>query len=368
VGIVGTGTIAAAHAAAVNLHSDAQLVSVYDLDPDRARDFAASCGLADPASTLSELVLDPAVDAVLVCTPPGAHAGTTVAALDAGVHVLCEKPLAMDVASAVAMVDAAERSSAFLACASSRLRCTPPQRTARRMIDGGELGEVYHVRCSSWRLRGRPGHHFATHAGWFLDSSQSGGGVLIDYGVYAIDAALALLGHPRIDSVLGQVRRVVEEPNDIPQDVEDHAAVMIQCEGGRSAVIEVAWVSNMTPSDSMIVLGTEAGLRFDPLTKIGVRAVGEDEHDPLRTLYHGTDSAPDRYWRATEEQLYPFAALATPDQHDVTRQFLDGVISGWQPETAGGEALQVLQVIEAAYRSAGLGRPVRIASAQPRDR
>lgn len=367
IGFVGAGHMAAAHAAAVRARGGAQLVSVFDTRPDQAREFAASWGATGTAASLAELVSNDAVDAVIVCTPPAAHAEATIAALDAGKHVLCEKPFALDLDEAAAMVQAAERSSGFLACTSARLRCVPAHRAARAIIDTGELGEVYYARFSSWRLRGRPGHHFAPQSSWFLDRSLSGGGVLVDYGVYAIDSVLWMLGDPTVVSVTAQTRRFSEEepvPAGVVHDVEDHAIVMLQCEGGRSALVEVAWVSNMTPPQSMVVLGTKAGLRFDPLSKISVRPVGADEYDPVRESLKAFGGEVVAY-RAAEEQLFPHAQMAAANVHEVTTQFLEGISIGVQPQTSGHEALQITRIVDAAYRSAESGTGVALAEVSP---
>jgi predicted dehydrogenase len=364
VGIVGAGAIAAAHAGAARGHEGAQLVAVYDIAPERARAACAQWNVAKAAASLQELIGDDAVDAVIVCTPPASHADAAIAALDAGKHVLCEKPLALDVAEAMAMVQAAERSSGFLACASARMRCNPAPQAARRLIDGGELGDVYHVRFSSWRLRLRPGHHYAPEAAWFLNRSLAGGGVIIDVGVYQIDAALWMLGDPAVVSVTAQLRRFTEvpPPPGVVQDVEDHAVIMLQCEGGKSAVVETSWVSNMAPPDSAIVLGTKAGLRLDPLTKITARQVTAGEHDPmLEGMRNGAGEVV--YFRAAQEQLFPYPEFSAGNPSQVTTQFLDGVAAGVQPQTSGPEALQVTRIIDAAYRSAKESRSVALAEA-----
>jgi predicted dehydrogenase len=353
VGIVGAGAIAAAHSAAVREHGGGELAAVFDVQPERAREARDRWGFAKVASSLEELIGDGAVEAVIVCTPPASHAATTIAALEAGKHVLCEKPLALEVDDATAMVRAAERSSAFLACASARLRCSPAQQAARRMIDGGELGDVYHVRCSLLRLRLRPGHHYAPLSRWFLDRSLAGGGVIIDLGVYAIDVVLWMLGNPAIVSVTAQTRRLIEVPvpGDLVHDVEDHAVIMLQCENGKSAVIETAWVSNMTPPESVVVLGTRAGLRLDPLTKITAREVGAYEYDPMLEYQKAMFGGDVVYFRAAEEQLFPYPEFSAANPSQVTMQFLDGVASGVQPQTSGQEALQITRIVDAAYRS-----------------
>lgn len=234
------------------------------------------------------------------------------------------------------------------------------------MIDAGELGDVYHVRVSSWRLRLRPGHHYAPESAWFLNRSLAGGGVIIDVGVYAIDAALRMLGDPTILSVTAQLRQFTEEPppTGVVQDVEDHAVIMLQATDGRSAVIETSWISNMAPPDSAVVLGTKAGLRLDPLTKITARKVAAGEYDPMVEAMGGQlgDLV---YYRAAQEQLFPYPEFSVGRASEVTTQFLDGIGAGVQPQTPGHEALVITRIIDAAYRSAEAGRSVALADLAP---
>jgi predicted dehydrogenase len=346
IGIVGAGTIARAHLLGIREHGGARAVSVFDTIPERAAAVAQSADVPHVAASLDDLIANPAVDAVIVCTPPGFHHGPTVAALQAGKHVLCEKPLALTVGEAEAMVAAADASGAFLACASARFRCTPPHRAAHEMIERGELGDVYHVRFTSWRARGRPGHHVFPEATWFLDRSLSGGGVLMDFGVYMIDSALWMLGNPGVVSVSAQLRRSTEEvvPEGVRHDVEDHAVLMLRCDGGRAAIIETAWVTNLDSGDGLSILGTKAGMRVDgpSLRKFAVREVGADEFRPTPGLGNH---------RVTSEPLFAAPEMATGSSYEITKQFISGVRDGVQPQTSGLDALAVTRVIDAAYQT-----------------
>ena len=347
VGIVGAGMIADWHATGIREHGGGEVVAVFDVVPERARAAQERWGAARVAESVEALVSDDAIGAVIVATPPAAHAEPTIAALQAGKHVLCEKPFALDPAEATAMVQAAESSTGLLACASSRMRINPVQRTARRMIEAGQLGDVYYAHCRMWRLRGRPGHHYAPQSPWFLDSSLAGGGVIMDLGVYLIDAVLALLRNPKVVSVTTQSRRVPEipAPEAVLHDVEDHAVIMLQCDDGVSAVVETSWVTNFTAPSNTIVLGTEAGLGLDPFTKITARHAGDND-----------DSAS---FTAAEETLVADPAYRGGNGfYLVTMRFLDDIAAGVQPETSGLEALEITRIIDAAYRSAEAGASI----------
>lgn len=357
IGIIGTGTIAQSHLQSLQGHERARVVSVYDVLSDRAKTTAEQFGISHVASSLEELLGRDDVDAVIVCTPPFAHAGPTIAALEVGKHVLCEKPFALDPSEAERMVQTAERMGKFLACASGRQRLSPGQQQAHAMLERGELGDVYHVRSSSFRFRGRPGHHIFRQSAWFLDKERAGGGVMMDIAVYTIDSVLWLLGNPKVLSVTAQMRRFTEEPPaDVKQDVEDHVVIMMQCEGGKSAIVESSWVANMRQADALLVFGTKAGLRLDPLTKVTARRLEPAERQPLPFL--GED-----VYRAVEEQVFPFPEAASRGQFNlggITRSFVDGIVEGRQPHTPGRDALEVTKVIDGAYRSVQLQRSVSL--------
>lgn len=357
IGIIGTGTIAQAHLRLLNGFDKARVVGVYDVLKDRAEETAARAGIPHVAATLEDLLALPGLDAVIVCTPPFAHAQPTIAALESGKHVLCEKPFALDPAEAERMVEAADKSGKFLACCSARNRYTAGQQRAHALLERGELGDVYHVRYTQWRFRGRPGHHIFAQSAWFLDQSRAGGGAMMDIAVYMIDSVLWLLGNPQVLSVTAEMRQLAEAapPQGVKQDVEDHVVLMLQCEGGKSGIVETAWLANMNDADSLIMLGTKAGLRFDPLTKITGAPLAEEDARALP--FFGVDLE-----RPVEERVFGHPAIErqTP-VGDVTRPFVEGILNGRQPMTPGRQALEVTRVIDAAYRSARAQKSISLA-------
>jgi predicted dehydrogenase len=357
IGLIGTGVIAQSHLNSLRTSENGHAVAVYDVLGDRAEATAKQFGIPYVAKSLEDLLSRPEVDAVIVCTPPFAHAAPTMAALEAGKHVLCEKPFALDPNEAARMVATADRVGRYLACASARNRYSHGQTKAREMLDSGELGDVYYVRSSQIRFRGRPGHHIFPQSKWFLDKERAGGGAMMDIAVYQIDSVLWLLGNPKVVSVSAQLRQLTEEasPVDAPQNVEDHVVVLIQCEGGKSGLVEATWVSNMRGAEGTYVFGTKAGLRLDPLTKITAERVDSSESG-LKTSWMGDD-----VFRAVEEQVFPNPEAMRGGSGDVTKGFVDALTAGRQPWTSGAHALEVTRVIDAAYRSAAEQKVVVLA-------
>lgn len=360
VGLIGAGKIGDWHVRGTRESGVGEVLSVCTRNVDNARAFAEQYGIKHAAMSVDELLAQPGIDAVIIATPTNTHKELALAAIKAGKHVLCEKPLAMNAADALVMVEAAEKAGVFFACASARGRSEQQQKSAHAMIDGGELGEVYHVRTTDWRLRGRPGHHMYNGVQWWLDGAEGGGGVLIDNGCYMIDSALWMLGYPKILSVNAQLRQAFEvpPPAGMTQNVEDFAVVFVQCEGGKSAIIEVAWVSNMYQANgiSMDIHGTRAGLKLgvEPLVKITGRMPEAGEHG-LGMEYSG--ARPVQEVILTREQREH--TLDTQSHtRGVTTDFILSLNAGIQPMTAGREALEVMRVIDAGYASAASGAGV----------
>ena len=345
IGIVGTGVVAHQHVAALGNVDAVRIAAVFDTDPVRARETSRAWG-AVAADSVQDLVDDSSVDAVIVATPPGAHVVPTVAALEAGKHVLCEKPLARTVSDAEQIVKAAGASSVIFACCSGRLRHVPAHVEAVRLRERGELGDVYHVRYGLSMLRRRPGHHVLPQATWFLDRERAGGGALLDLGVYCVDAALSLLGHPEVESVLAQTYTFEDHalPAGVSQDVEDFGTVLVTCQGGKSALIEAAWLSNLGPTARVEVLGTRASLRLDPLTKATTHGEGDDAC-------------------SVEERLLEdpaFGPLGPEAIGLATRDFISAIRQSRQPATSATEALTVMRVLAAAYESVAISGPVHL--------
>ncbi len=342
IGIVGTGHIANSHMRSLAQHAPARVVAVFDVLGDRARAFASQWNIPNVAESLDDLLKRGDVDAVIVSTPPFAHMEPTIAALEAGKHVLCEKPFALDPNEAERMTQTAERVGKYLAVCSARRRCGAAMRRAHELASSGQLGEVYHVRDTQLRVRGRPGIDILKDTPWFLDSRRAGGGALIDIGVYEIDAMLWVLGNPRVKTVLCSTKLGIGEPAPAPltQDVEDHAVVMFTCENGASGVLEIAWSSNISGANTFLVFGTTAGLRFGPLTYIRPGTLNPRQ--------------------AVEERVLNVEDGSTQGFGDVTQQFVDAVLAGRQPYTPARDALEVTRVMHAAYESARTGQAVQL--------
>ena len=340
IGLIGTGKIAESHLKALAGTPEAVCHGVVDVVPERAAARASEFGVPDRGTDYRVLLDDPDIDAVFVCTPPYAHAEPTIAALEAGKHVLCEKPFALDVAEAQAMVECAEATGKQLAMASARSRYTPQLLRARQAVETGELGEVYHARSTFLRQRGRPAIDILKGINWFVDRSRAGGGSLIDIGVYELDIMMWLMDNAAPVEVMATTEDRIgcPPPEGVASDVEYHATVMVRMANGASLLIENAWAAHQPQGGERRVLGTKGGLTFEPIKLWAENAEGKVE--------------------ATELECEEFEARSP--EHSVQRHFVLDVLAGKAPMTPARHALAVTRVIDAAYRSAETGRTVAL--------
>jgi predicted dehydrogenase len=282
IALVGAGGIGRTHLKAWCSVPAARIVAIADTDADHARAAADEAG-AEAYADVDRMLDEVQVDAVDVCTPPSSHPGPVEAALRAGAHVICEKPLAADPVSAQQMVAAADEAGRLLMTAFCH-RFHPPIARLRELIESGEFGSV----CM---FRNRFAGPFAgVEDRWFSDPAISGGGCLMDTSVHSVDLFRFLVGE--VVRVGAMTLTVNEE---LPPGVEDTATVLLAAESGAIGSIEASWA---LPAgvNAVEVYGTRGvafvhywdGLQsryrldgmqgFEPLPEEGDRFVGELSH------------------------------------------------------------------------------------------
>ena len=195
IAVIGVGVIAGEHLKAYQRNPQSELVAVCDVDRDRAKARADEFGVPKATDVVEEILSDSEIDAVSICVPNVFHAKIAEAALRAGKDVLVEKPMAVNVAEAEALVTATKETGQALQIGYVR-RFAPNALVAKRFLDEGEFGDIYAARASIIRAAGNPG-------GWFGDVDVSGGGPLIDLGVHIIDLCWYLMGQPVAVSAAG---------------------------------------------------------------------------------------------------------------------------------------------------------------------
>ncbi|MFC4779391.1 Gfo/Idh/MocA family protein [Paenibacillus sp. GCM10023252] len=279
VGIIGCGGIAnGKHMPSLATVNDAEMVAFCDLEIGRAEEAKAKFGTADAAvyEDYTSMLSDSTIDVIHVCTPNDSHAEITIAALEAGKHVLCEKPMAKTAADARRMLEVAKRTGKKLSIGYQN-RYRADSRYLKQACSDGELGEIYYAKAHAIRRRAVPTW------GVFLDEEKQGGGPLIDIGTHALDLALWMMDNYKPKTVLGRTYHKLSQTENAanawgPWDpakftVEDSAFAMITMENGASIVLESSWALNSLEVDEAKVSlhGTKAGADM----KDGLRFNGE---------------------------------------------------------------------------------------------
>ncbi|AUV82277.1 gfo/Idh/MocA family oxidoreductase [Salinigranum rubrum] len=345
IGIVGLGNIGTYHAEFLGEVERADIVAGLDIDADARDAFAAEFGVetyADRSDLFDQ------VDAVIVTTPNRFHEEYAVAALDAGVDVLLEKPLAHTLESAERIARAVRESDA-LCMVGFNNRFSNPVEVLKHDLRAGRFGDVTHVEANYVRRRGIPGR-----GSWFTSKDVAGGGALIDIGVHAIDLSLYFLDFPEVVEVSGTTRSefgIHDEYAYLRQwgadhgaggfDVEDSATAFIRCADGRTISLEVAWAANRADSDEFVIRGTEAGATLD-----------RGSHD--LTMYEASIGGANHF--STTDVETQEAVTHRQEQ----RAFVEAVQRGQVERNTVDQALAVQRVIDAIYRSAAEGRAIRL--------
>jgi len=268
-GFIGAGQIAYYSTGQVNSHPSAQVVAVQDTSAERVRDICEKQGIPKGYATAEELFADPEIDAVYIAVPNKFHVPLTLQALEAGKHVLLEKPFAMNYAEAKVAAEAAKKAGKILSLGMN-MRFEPVPQKIKAYIDQGHLGEIYHAKAYWYRRSGIP--KLGT---WFGNRELAGGGCLYDIGVHLLDVCLYTMNNFEPVSVsgttytkfghrgLGEGGWGKSDRTETVFDVEDFATGQIRFANGATVSLDVSWACHTEEGNSMDVhlYGTEAGAR-----------------------------------------------------------------------------------------------------------
>jgi predicted dehydrogenase len=344
VAVIGAG-IGQAHLKGYLQVPQAEVVAICDLNTDRATQVAIDTGFekaqifADYRKMLDEIE----VDAVSVCLPNLLHAPVAVDCLDAGKHVISEKPLAINAAEAQKIADAAERNDKK--CMVGQVnRFRSDSKYLKQLVDDGEFGNIYYSHTGWLRKRGIPGF-----GGWFTTKGMSGGGPLIDIGVHLLDIAWWLCGCPKPIAASGATYAEFG-PHGRGQggwgltgqaggtfDVEDLAVGLIRFETGLTINLEVSWAINSRKDNEMWVqlYGSEGGAEWGEPAGIFTDVAGY----PVVSEAHLPKTDP---WRGEM-------------QH-----FIDCILNDETPDPDARQGVQMMKMLDAIYASAASGSEVKI--------
>jgi predicted dehydrogenase len=341
VGVIGLG-MGGAHINGFRTHPDVEVVAVADSDKVRLEQRGKKeFNIPNCYLSAEEMLKKEKLDVVSVVTPNKFHKPLTIAALESGAHVLCEKPMAMNAKEARDMNTAAKKAKKRLMINFS-FRFSPQSYAMKKEIETGALGDIYFARTQWLRRRGMPGF-----GGWFGTKALSGGGPLIDLGVHRLDLALWFMGYPKPSWVMAGAynhiaSRIAKEQGKT-YDVEDFAAAFMQFKNGATLELEASWAGNIKERELMEtrLLGTKGGML-------------------QRNLNEGYDFEAEFYLEKNGCQYDMKLHPPVPDAHCSMYHFVDSIIAG-KPHTATAEeGLTVMKLLDAIYESAAKKRPVEI--------
>lgn len=341
VGVIGCGGIArGAHLPAYAALRDVgvEVVACADVDGGAARRLAEQFHIPHVFTDYRKMLKIQEIDAVSVCTPNFLHRDPTVAALRAGKHVLCEKPIARNAGEGRQMVAAAKAARRKLMVDFNN-RYSSGAQALKRLADAGAFGHIYYARAQAIRRRGVPTW------GVFTDKEKQGGGPLIDIGVHILDLTLHLMGFPRPVAVSGRAyTEIARRPGVSGQwgawdprkyTVEDFAVGLIRFENGATVVLESSFCLNAQEVFSTSIMGTKGGADLTPL-KVYTEEAG--------TLL---DAVPHRLPEVKSHQK-------------LIEAFIRSIQEDAPAPVPGEQALVVTQILDTIYRSSEMGKEVRV--------
>lgn len=354
VGIIGTGWIAKAHIDAYKQMPDVEIVAAADLVPGKAEKFLKENGIENARvyNSHKELLDNEQVDAVSVCTYNRTHAECTIYALNKGVHVLLEKPMCVTIEEAVE-IRKAEKASGKVLSIGFQPRFDPNMKMIKKIVESGELGEIYYIQTGGGRRRGIPTPFGTT----FIEDETAGIGALGDIGCYSLDMVLNAIGYPKPLTVSGYKSAFFgTDPNYYPDHpeyakkfgVDDFGAAFVRLEGDIVLDFRISWAMNMDTAGDTLILGTKGGLKI-PSTECWNGSVG----GPMK-IYH----------EVAGSQVETVIPIIPNEGLDVfakkIRSFLDAIKYNLPSPVPSEQIIYNQAIIDGLVKSAKLGKEIDI--------
>lgn len=331
VGIIGCGRIAQErHIPEYEAHPSAEVIALFDVNEARARELAARSG-ARVYGSVEELLADPNVDAVSICSANAAHAEHTIAALRAGKHVLCEKPMATTIEDCEAMVAAARETGRTLMIDQNQ-RFARAHVRAKELLDEGRIGRVLSFRTTfghggpeSWSVEKGTGS-------WFFDPARAAMGAMADLGVHKTDLIQFLLGS-RVVEVTARIATLDKRtPDGELVGVDDNACCIYAMSDGVIGTMTASWTYYGPEDNSTVLYGTEGIMRI--------------YDDPAHSIVLDL--------RGGERELFDLEAIQTNDSQTssgVIDAFVNCLAEGLESPVSGESVLPAMRAVIAAIRS-----------------
>ena len=345
IGIIGVGQIGKKHVEGYQKVPGARIVALADIDAAEGKRVAERFNIPNVYTDFRKLLERDDIQAVDVALHNNLHSPVTVLALRAGKHVYCEKPMAGSYADAKAMMHEAAASGRKLSIQLFSL-FTKQTKVARRLIDAGKLGRIFHARSTGYRRRGRPfvdGYGTAS----FVKKQVAAGGALYDMGVYHIAQIVYLLGLPRVQRISGKVYQETEidakRRAASGYDVEELGAGFVRFDDGVTLDVIESWAIHLDKFEGSCIVGSRGGIRLEPFSFHSV------ERDMEMDATFNIDAADWRWHQFNENE----------SAYDSSQHHWIAALRGQVELMPTAEvALQTMLISEGIYLSDQLGREV----------
>jgi len=345
VGVIGVGGINRTHMPGWAASEHAEVIAGSDISDAALRTWGDTHSVTQLSTKPEDLFNNPDIDIIDICTPNMYHTPLVIAALEAGKHVICEKPLAPTPDDIHKIIEARDKSGKQLMTA-QHFRFAGHSQALKAEIESGALGDVYHAR--GWMLR----RNAFVPTPTFVYKKHSGGGACIDIGVHILDLTLWMMGNPKPVTVSGVTRNTLSKTKEtfsvwregsMPKDmdVEEFAAAFVRFENGATLMLEVAWILHHdTASEDMQMwlYGTEGGSHWPSGQFL-------NSNYDTKQLYNRT-------LQVTKNVMEPHAY----ECFEFARALAEGRPSPVPPE----ESLQVMSILDGIYRSQAEGKEIRL--------
>ena len=331
VGIAGTGFIARVHAQALKQVKGARVVGIYGRTPENVKKLQKELAIPSGYRDFDEFLRDKSIDAVIIALPNYQHAEFTLKALEAGKHVLVEKPLAVNLEDGIRMIDLARKKGLVLGYA-EELVYIPKFKEAMKLVEG--IGRVYHIRQVE--------KHDGPYSRWFFEPESAGGGAVMDMGCHSIELIRWVAGKKKVQWVQAVMGTYLHQDK---TRMEDHMVVMMGFEDGSIGQAEASWALKGGMDSILEIYGTEGVVYADLLKGMGIRAYSEKGFKDM--------------WEPNKGWVYPaYDWLYNNGYPQEDQDFVDAIKQGRQMVETGEDGLVVLELIYAAYHSAATGNRV----------
>ncbi len=329
VGIIGLGGISqVVHLPILNKLRNVKIAGVSEINKSRLKSVAAKYNIEKQYLDYKDMLNDESLDAVIIATPTNTHKDIALDALEANKNLLIEKPIALNYQEAKEIFDAAEKKK-LKVMVGMNLRFRPDAMLLKSLINSGELGEIFYVKCGWIRKQ-------SSDQSWFLKREKAGGGVLTDLGTVLLDLAIWLAGYQKIKTVS------VQKYHTETKAVEDSAVGLIRLEKGASINFEVSWsLHSERDSLNLSIFGKNGTAQLHPLR--AYRRVGSTQIDYTPAT---SSSEKNLYKKSYENEL----------KHFITAVSTNAIL----PISSAKESLYRMKLLEAIYKSAELNKEVEL--------